>query len=67
MATFFLFFSEIYFILKTDRQCHLLTQTYLLKQNEKRDHYRSKKTNTAGQNSLNAIQNRIIFYISSLL
>ena len=37
MATFLLlcFFNEICFILRTDRQCHLLTQMYAMKQNEK--------------------------------
>ena len=35
MATFLFFFNEICFILRTDRQCHLLTQMYAMKQNEK--------------------------------
>ena len=38
MATFlffFFFFDEICFIVRTDRQCHLLTQMYAMKQNEK--------------------------------
>ena len=35
MATFLFFFNGIFFILRTDRQCHLLTQLYAMKQNEK--------------------------------
>ena len=35
MATFLFFFNEICFILRTDRQCRLLTQMYAMKQNEK--------------------------------
>ena len=44
---FSFFFNEICFILRTDRQCHLLTQMYAMKQNEKTDHYGSKKKRMA--------------------